>query len=96
MNTAKLTSRAIATAAFGLALVLGACASNPDKPPSGKFDRATAESAEIDCPTGYLLTCESKRTGRIRFGKMGGRNLDSCSCLPETGRPTMSTVPSIQ
>jgi hypothetical protein len=63
--------------------MLGACASNPDKAPSPAYEEATAQTEDIRCPSGYQLVCEAKKTGRIKFGKMG-RNLDSCSCVPET------------
>jgi hypothetical protein len=82
-------------AAIGFSFILGACASNPDKPPSAAYEEATATSQPVRCPMGQVLTCEARRTGRIRFGKMGGRNLDSCSCELETGMPVNSPLPGI-
>lgn len=87
--------RVSVVAAIVLSFVLGACASNPDKPPSPAYEEATASSESIRCPVGQVLTCEAKRTGRIRFGKMGGKNLDSCSCEMETGMPVNSPLPGI-
>ena len=71
-------------AAISLSFMLGACAANSDKPPSPAYEAATAQTEDIRCPSGYVLICEAKKTGRIKFGKMG-RNLDSCGCAVESG-----------
>jgi hypothetical protein len=93
MITTKDIGRAVI--ALVLVLLLGACASDPNKIPTGNFEKATAKSEGIRCPSGYVLTCEAKRTGRIRFGKMGGDNLESCSCEVESGMPVNSPLPGI-
>lgn len=89
--TGRATILALASLVFGLA----ACASNPDKPPSATYESASAKSEAIRCPSGHVLTCEARKTGRIRFGKMGGNNLESCSCEIESGMPVNSPLPGI-
>jgi hypothetical protein len=93
MITIRNIGRAVS--ALVLTLLLGACASDPNRVPTGNFAKATAKSETIKCPSGYVLTCEAKRTGRIRFGKMGGENLESCSCEVESGVPINSPLPGI-
>lgn len=91
----NLTGRATNIVLLGLLLGLAACASNSDKPPSATYESSTAKSESIRCPAGQVLTCEARRTGRIRFGKMGGNNLESCSCEAESGVPINSPLPGI-
>lgn len=95
MNIEIQDCRAILFAAILAMLGLSACASNADKPPSQAYESATAKSQPVRCPSGHVLTCESRKTGRIRFGKMGGGNLESCSCEPESGMPVNSPLPGI-
>lgn len=78
MNSTILTSRFIA--GLALTLVLGACASDPDKLPSDNYEEVSAKSESMKCPVGQILICESKRTGRIRFGTIGGKGRESCNC----------------
>jgi hypothetical protein len=82
-------------AAMSLTLLLGACSSNPDRGPSAEYEESTADYEAYRCPSGHVLTCEAKRTGRIRFGKMKNRDLDSCSCEIESGVPINSPVPGL-
>ena len=81
--------------AISLSFALGACASDPDKPPSPAYEEATAQSEDFRCPSGYQMVCEAKKTGRIRFGKMGGKNLDSCSCVVESDMSADSALNNI-
>jgi len=75
-----------------LMLLLGGCASNAEK--DVMSDEPTAP--KIRCPAGYTMVCEAKKVGRIRFGRMGKDNLDSCGCEPEnTGRPASPVIPSV-
>ena len=82
MNSTTLTKPLIA--GFALALFLGACASDPDRLPSDNYEEASAKTEQINCPVGHILTCESRRAGRIRFGTIGGGKLESCSCEPDS------------
>jgi hypothetical protein len=78
-------------------LLLSACASEETRyGPSEEYEISTAKSARMDCPAGYVLNCESKRVGRIRFGRLGNQNLESCSCEQYQGMPTQSPLPGIQ
>jgi hypothetical protein len=95
MNIPVLIRRCFLVAAISLAFILGACTSNPEKPPSVAYEEATAESEGIRCPVGQVLTCEASRTGRIRFGKMGGKNLDSCNCEVESSMDVNSALSDI-
>ena len=77
-----------------LMLLLGACASNAEKDVTSADQ--TAQAPAVRCPAGYTMVCETKKTGRIRFGTIGKEDLDSCSCEPEydsTGRPTPPVIP---
>ena len=81
-----------ACVATTLMLLLGGCASNAEK------DVITEEQTarEARCPAGYTKVCEAKKVGRIRFGRIGKDNLDSCACEPEnTGRPARPVIPSV-
>ena len=87
---------------LSLVFFLGACASNAEKEVSAteesgstEFEEQTAKVATPRCRSGYTLTCEAGRTGRIRFGKMKPANLESCSCEPESGMPSNSPLPGI-
>jgi len=74
---------------------LGACASNSETVASGD-DWDDESGPAIRCGAGYTLVCEAKRTGRIRFGRLGKDNLDSCACQPEygsSGRPAHPVIP---
>ena len=95
MTPATRKNQAIRLAALGLTLMLGACASSPDKGPSAEYEMSTADTPTYRCPSGHVLTCESRRTGRIRFGKMMNQNLDSCACELESGVPVNSPLPGI-
>jgi hypothetical protein len=77
-----------------LILLLGGCASNAEVDVAG--DNHTAREPTVRCPSGYTMVCEAKRVGRIRFGRMGNENLDSCSCEPENfsiGRSQQPALP---
>ena len=77
-----------------LMLLLGGCASNAEKDEIP--EDPTAQATTIRCPAGYMMICEAKKTGRIRFGRLGRDNLDSCACEPESsGRPAGPVIPSI-
>jgi hypothetical protein len=82
MNCTTLTSRFIA--GIAVTLVLGACASDPDKLPSENYEEVSAKTESMTCPMGHVLICESRRTGRIRFGSIGGKSLESCNCEPDS------------
>ena len=89
--TIHLTKAFIATAVF---LLLAGCAANADKDATGD---SAASAPKIRCPAGYMMICEAKKTGRIRFGRLGKDNLDSCACQPEygTGRPQPAVIPGV-
>ncbi len=77
-----------------LVLLLGGCASNAETDVFG--DRQSASAPTIRCPAGYTMICEARKVGRIRFGTMGKKNLESCGCQPEhtgTGRPLAPVIP---
>lgn len=65
---------------LSLVLILAAgCSSNPRQPQQAQ--RTEAEAA-ARCPSGYTMTCEARRTGRIRHGSFG-KNYEKCACVPE-------------
>ncbi len=75
-------------------LLLDGCASSAEKDVIPE-DR-TAQAQEVRCPPGYMKVCEAKKVGRIRFGRIGKDNLESCACEPEnTGRPAKPVIPSV-
>jgi hypothetical protein len=75
-------------------LLLQGCASNAEKDVISEDPTAQAET--VRCPAGYMMVCEARKTGRIRFGRIGKENLDSCACEPESsGRPARTVIPSI-
>ena len=62
---------------LSLVLILAAgCTSNPQQ-----AQRTEAEAA-ARCPSGHTMTCEARRTGRIRHGSFG-KNYEKCACVPE-------------
>lgn len=60
------------------------------------YEESTAKSVAPRCPAGYVLQCESRNTGRIRFGRIGNKNLENCACEHYQGMPTQSPLPGIQ
>ena len=101
MQGAQMTVRYSALAAATIALVvLAGCASTSDgtKPKDENllYEESTAKSTAPRCPAGMILQCEAKKTGRIRFGRIGNTNLENCACEPYQGMPTQSPVPGIQ
>ena len=92
MNSRRLKYLVTAYVAVALMLLLGGCASNAEKDVT--TEQATTQAKSIRCPAGYMMICEAKKTGRIRFGRIGKDNLDSCACEPEnTGRPAKPMIP---
>ncbi len=83
----------MACAVTVLLLLLGGCAANTEK---DSTNDSAANAQNIRCPAGYMMICEAKKTGRIRFGRLGKDNLDSCACQPEygSGRPESPVIPS--
>jgi hypothetical protein len=83
----------MACAVTVLLLLLGGCAANTEK---DSINDSAANAPNIRCPAGYMMICEAKKTGRIRFGRLGKDNLDSCACQPEygSGRPESPVIPS--
>jgi hypothetical protein len=74
-------------------LLLEGCSSNAER---DEVIEDETVAAEIRCPAGYTKVCEAKKVGRIRFGRIGKENIDSCACEPEnTGRPAQPVIPSI-
>lgn len=76
-----------------LALLLGGCASSGGVS-AAESDRASEETA-MRCPAGFTMVCETRTVGRIRFGRMGKENLDSCSCEPENFGAGRSQQPAL-
>ena len=102
MNSKIFRTQRTRVTVLALCFFLGACASNAEKEASAteesgstEFEEQTAKVATPRCRTGYTLTCEAGRTGRIRFGKMKPADLESCSCEPERGMPNNSPLPGI-
>ena len=94
MKTTLLRFGASIVGAFVLTVLSGACASNAEKGVAEDYQAAVGPS--VRCPAGYMMTCEAKKVGRIRFGRMGKNNLESCSCEPEIGsRGRIMDVPNI-
>ena len=95
MFSDRTINTVIAFAGTVLLLLLGACASNADNVAAS--EGKAASPPKIRCPTGYTMVCEAKKVGRIRFGRIGKDNLDSCACEPEygsSGRPARPIIPS--
>lgn len=83
-------------ASVGIAFLflLGGCAANAEKDTAS--ENPVASTPQVKCPVGYMMICEAKKTGRIRFGTLGKDKLESCTCEPEnTGRPPRTVIPSI-
>lgn len=79
------------------AVLMVGCASNDEQPrATGAYEEATAKTPTLKCQSGYVLSCEARKVGRIRFGRMGNNNLDSCSCEYFQGMPEQSPLPGIQ
>jgi hypothetical protein len=87
----KLSMTACVTILF--ILLQGGCASNAAKDVAG--DDHAARVPAVRCPAGYTMVCEAKKVGRIRFGRMGNDNLDSCSCEPENFSGGRSQQPAL-
>ena len=97
MNAVFPGLRAAALAAVAATFVLGGCASKEERlGPSPTYEESTVKTAAPKCPSGYVLQCEAKKVGRIRFGRIGKQNIDSCSCEVYQGMPTQSPLPGIQ
>lgn len=97
MNFMKPTPRIARTAIVAAVILAAGCASSPQEyGPSAEYESSTAKPAPIKCPVGTVLSCESKKVGRIRFGRMGNDNLESCACEDYQGMPTQSPIPGIQ
>jgi len=80
-----------------LAFSLGGCASKEETfGPSETYEKVATKTEMPRCPTGYVLQCEHRATGRIRFGRIGTQDPDSCACEEYMGMPTQSPVPGIQ
>ena len=102
MNSNIFRTQSKRITVLALVFFLGACASSANKDASAteksgptEFEEQTAKVATPRCRSGYTLTCEAGKTGRIRFGKMKPANLESCSCEPESGMPSNSPLPGI-
>jgi hypothetical protein len=79
-----------------IAILTAGCASNAEKiGPSIEYEDATVKTASYRCPSGYVLQCETKRVGRIRFNSIGTQNLESCSCGVNNMPSTQSPLPGI-
>ncbi len=81
MNTKLLNFGTSIVGAFVLTVLLGACASSTEKDVLEDYWADSGPS--VRCPVGYMMICEAKKVGRIRFGRIGKDNLDLCSCEPE-------------
>lgn len=93
MNYRKTKCSVTACAATTLMFLVGGCASTSGSKPSDD-DRA-ARAPSVRCPAGFTKVCESKKVGRIRFGRMGEDNLESCSCEPEDFSAGRSQQPAL-
>lgn len=82
-------------------MLIAGCASSSEidpavtgSAPSVEYEESTTKTASYRCPPGYVLRCESKRVGRIRFNSIGRDNLESCSC-EVNAMPPNSPLPGI-
>lgn len=94
MNFLQARFPIMACLAAAAVVVLDGCASSAEK--DEVTEDRTSQAQEIKCPAGYTMICEAKKTGRIRFGRLGKDNLDSCACEPEynsSGRPARTVIP---
>ena len=101
MQGAPMIIRMPATAVAVLLLFgVAGCASTEEgksrKDENFAYEESTAKTVAPRCPAGYVLQCESRNTGRIRFGRIGNKNLENCACEPYQGMPTQSPLPGIQ
>ncbi len=78
--------------------IVGGCATTDEEQfgPSETYEQSTAKTTAPRCPSGYVLQCESRKVGRIRFNSIGNQDIDSCSCEVYQGMPTQSPVPGIE
>ena len=78
MGKARMATKLISCLAGVVILILGGCAStsNLDDAAAGPDVRERS----VRCPAGHMMVCDAKKVGRIRFGRMGNENLESCSC----------------
>ena len=91
-----MTARKLISVVLFAVFVAGCAANSETRESTGTYEAATAKTPSYSCPSGYVLSCESKKVGRIRFGRMGNENLDSCACELYQGMPEQSPVPGIQ
>jgi len=98
MKTAYSGLRTVAISVFATALFVGGCASDSEEipGPSDEYEKSTVKTEVPRCPSGYVLQCETKRVGRIRFSSIGKDIIESCSCEVYQGMPTQSPLPGIQ
>jgi len=79
---------------IAITMLVAGCATNAGPVgPSAVYEGATEKTVAFQCRSGYILACESKRTGRIKFGRIGNKNLDSCACLPDSEIITETRLP---
>jgi len=79
-------------------LLAAGCAGHDEREstsPPPEYAATAAATPDPKCPSGFILQCETKRTGRIRFGMIGKQNLESCTCEEYRGMPTQSPLPGI-
>ncbi|MDH5345684.1 MAG: hypothetical protein OEW59_07970 [Gammaproteobacteria bacterium] len=94
--TSYLGTRTVAFAVIAAGFFTAGCAGNEERTsPPPDYAATAANTPDPKCPAGSVLQCESKRTGRIRFGMIGKKNLESCSCEHYQGMPTQSPLPGI-
>lgn len=97
MNASLPGLRAAGLAVFAAGFVAAGCAhKQAGTSPSTAYEESTVRTVVPKCPAGYVLQCESKKVGRIRFGRIGPQNLESCACEEYQGMPTQSPLPGIQ
>jgi hypothetical protein len=86
----------LSVAALAAAAIATGCASDKARTsPSPTYEESTVKTLAPKCPSGYVLQCETAKTGRIRFGRIGPQNLESCACEIYRGMPTQSPLPGI-
>lgn len=93
MKFGRMAYSMVACVATVLALLVGGCAASGGAS-AAESDRASEETA-LRCPAGFTMVCETRKVGRIRFGRMGKENLDSCSCEPENFGAGRSQQPAL-
>lgn len=84
----------VAGAVMSSILLLGGCASTTSQQAAG--EEPTTRSRMPRCPSGTTMFCEAQKVGRIRFGQFGKKDLESCSCAPESivnGRSQQPALP---